>query len=197
MAQDDADVAIRAERFAQRVGAELADLPSAQRAQVLDDLAVHLSETNEDGISLLDQQGSPEEYAAELRMALVGTGPGPSLSRSRWWGIAVVAGVVVALIAAALVVLPRLSVGDDSTSTAPIQSQPAEPSPAFTVPNLLGLTQTEATVAIEASKLSLGRVTQMPSVSVPKGIVAATSPAAGSQVPSGSAVDITVSSGPG
>lgn len=57
-------------RFAELVGEQLADMPARHRARVLDDLATHLQETNEDGVSLLDQQGSPEEYAAELRNAL-------------------------------------------------------------------------------------------------------------------------------
>lgn len=193
MTEMDADLAIRAERFVERVGAELGDLTSAQRARVLDGLASHLSETNEDGIPLVDQQGSPEEYAAELRMALTGSGSVTGAHRSRRWRIAVAVGAVVAVIAAAVVVLPRLSGRNDSAST-PIQSQSGEPSPAIAIPNLVGLTQAEATAAIEAAKLSLGRVTQVPTASVPKGIVTATSPAAGSQVPSGSVVDITVSS---
>ena len=195
MAENDVDVAVRAERFAQRVGEELADLPARQRARLLDDLPTHLQETNEDGIPLLDQQGSPEEYAAELRTALSGATPVPGPSRSRWWVVAVVAGVAVALIAAAIVVLPRLSLGHGS-ATPPNQTQTAAPSATVAVPNLIGLTQAEAIVAIENAKLSLGAVTQMTSTSVPKGVVAAMSPVPDSVAPSGSAVDITVSIGP-
>lgn len=195
MAENDVDVAVRAERFAQRVGEELADLPARQRARLLDDLPTHLQETNDDGIPLLDQQGSPEEYAAELRAALTGATPVAGPSRSRWWVVAVVAGVAVALIAAAIVVLPRLSLGHGSV-TPPNQTQTAAPSATVAVPNLIGLTQAEAIVAIENAKLSLGAVTQMTSTSVPKGVVAAMSPVSSSVVPSGSAVDITVSIGP-
>jgi hypothetical protein len=194
MAENDVDVAVRAERFAQRVGEELADLPARQRARLLDDLPTHLQETNEHGVPLLDQQGSPEEYAAELRTALTGATPVPGPSRSRWWVIAVVAGVVVALIAAAIVVLPRLSLGHGSAAP-PNQIQTAAPSPTVAVPNLIGLTQAEAIVAIENAKLSLGAVAQVTSTSMPKGVVAAMSPVPGSVVPSGSAVEITVSIG--
>ena len=195
MAENDVDVAVRAERFAQRVGEELADLPARQRARLLDDLPTHLQETNDDGIPLLDQQGSPEEYAAELRAALTGASSVPGASRSRWWVVAVVAGVAVALIAAAIIVLPRLSLGHGS-ATPPNQTQTAAPSATVAVPNLIGLTQSEAIVALHNAKLSLGAVTQMTSTPVPKGVVAAMSPVPDSVVPSGSAVDITVSIGP-
>jgi hypothetical protein len=206
MADNDADVAVRAERFAERVGEELADVPALQRARVLNDLATHLQEKNEDGVSLLDQQGSPEEYAAELRSALDCGPPVRGRSRSRYWGIALAAGVAVALLAAAIVVLPRLSLGDgsttaptqtptqDQTASTPTQTQTASPS--IAVPNLIGLTQAEARRALAEVKLSLGAVTHVTFASVPRGLVAAMSPAPGSEVPSGSAVDLTVSSGP-
>ena len=134
-------------------------------------------------------------FAAELRTALTGATPVPGPSRSPWWVVAVVVGVAVALIAAAIVVLPRLSLGHGS-ATPPNQTQTAAPSPTIAVPNLIGLTQAEAIVAIENAKLSLGAVSQVMSPSVPKGVVAAMSPVPGSAVPSGSAVDITVSIGP-
>ena len=195
MVENNADVAIRAERFAELVGEQLADMPARQRARVLDDLATHLQETNEDGVSLLDQQGSPEEYAAELRNALSHEAPELGARRSRWWAIAVAAGVAAALIVAAVVVLPRLYPGGGST-TPPNQTETAAPSPTVAVPSLIGLTQAEATLAIEDAKLLLGSVKEVTSSSVPKGVVAAVSPVPGSDVPTGSAVDITVSTGP-
>ncbi|MFN8192615.1 MAG: PASTA domain-containing protein [Nocardioidaceae bacterium] len=195
MVENNADVAIRAERFAELVGEQLADMPARHRARVLDDLATHLQETNEDGVSLLDQQGSPEEYAAELRNALSHEAPELGARRSRWWAIAVAAGVAAALIVAAVVVLPRLYPGGGST-TPPNQTETAAPSPTVAVPSLIGLTQAEATLAIEDAKLLLGSVKEVTSSSVPKGVVAAVSPVPGSDVPTGSAVDITVSTGP-
>jgi hypothetical protein len=195
MVENNADVAIRAERFAELVGEQLADMPARHRARVLDDLATHLQETNEDGVSLLDQQGSPEEYAAELRNALSLEAPELGARRSRWWAIAVAAGVAAALIVAAVVVLPRLYPGGGST-TPPNQTETAAPSPTVAVPSLIGLTQAEATLAIEDAKLLLGSVKEVTSSSVPKGVVAAVSPVPGSDVPTGSAVDITVSTGP-
>ena len=195
MVENNADVAIRAERFAELVGEQLADMPARQRARVLDDLATHLQETNEDGVSLLDQQGSPEEYAAELRNALSHEAPELGARRSRWWAIAVAAGVAAALIVAAVVVLPRLYPGGGST-TPPNQTETAAPSPTVAVPSLIGLTQAEATLAIEDAKLLLGSVKEVTSSSVPKGVVAAVSPVPGSDVPTGSVVDMTVSIGP-
>ena len=195
MVENNADVAIRAERFAELVGEQLADMPARQRARVLDDLATHLQETNEDGASLLDQQGSPEEYAAELRNALSHEAPELGARRSRWWAIAVVAGIGAALIVAAVVVLPRLYPGGRSTAP-PNQTETAAPSPTVAVPSLIGLTQAEATLAIEDANLLLGSVKQVTSSSVPKGVVAAVSPVPGSDVPTGSVVDMTVSIGP-
>jgi len=54
------------------VRAALGDLPEAQRDELLEDLAEHLTEVMADGEgSLTDRLGSPEAYAAELR----GTAP--------------------------------------------------------------------------------------------------------------------------
>jgi hypothetical protein len=54
--------------YVEAVRAALADLPAAQRAELLDDLADHLREVAEEGDgSLRDRLGPPETYAAELR----------------------------------------------------------------------------------------------------------------------------------
>jgi hypothetical protein len=63
------------------------------------------------------------------------------------------------------------------------------------VPNVLGLTQAVATAAITTSGLQVGTVTTQSSTTVAMGLVINESPAAGTDVPSGSAVGLVVSSG--
>jgi serine protease len=64
------------------------------------------------------------------------------------------------------------------------------------VPNVVGQTQTAATNAITAAGLAVGTITQQSSTTVASGTVISESPAAGTQVASGSSVSLVVSSGP-
>lgn len=67
--------------YAAAVRAALADLPAAQRDDLLDDLDDHLAEVAADeGGRLNERLGPPERYAAELRASL---GLGPSVRRGR------------------------------------------------------------------------------------------------------------------
>lgn len=63
------------------------------------------------------------------------------------------------------------------------------------VPNVVGMTQTAATTAFTAAGLVVGNVTTQSSSSVAAGLVISESPIAASSVPSGTAVDLVVSSG--
>ena len=65
-----------------------------------------------------------------------------------------------------------------------------------TVPDVVGLTQAQATTAITAADLVIGTVTQQSDNSVPAGNVISQSPTAGTEVAQGSAVDLVISSGP-
>lgn len=65
-----------------------------------------------------------------------------------------------------------------------------------TVPNVVGQSQSAATVMIGEAGLTLGDVTTGYSPSVPEGDVISQDPAGGTEVASGSAVDIVVSLGP-
>ncbi|GII52931.1 hypothetical protein Pth03_13200 [Planotetraspora thailandica] len=59
--------------YAEAVRAALADLPAADREELLEDLDDHLAEVAaEPGMTLEDRLGPPEEYAAELRAAYGG-----------------------------------------------------------------------------------------------------------------------------
>jgi hypothetical protein len=64
-----------------------------------------------------------------------------------------------------------------------------------TVPSLVGLTEAAATTAITAAGLQVGTITHQSSATVPPGIVITEIPAAGVAVPTGSAVNLVVSSG--
>src|SRR4029077_20909390 len=65
-----------------------------------------------------------------------------------------------------------------------------------TVPDVVGLTQADATTAITSAGLSLGGGTLQSSATVASGLVISESPAAGTIVTSGSGMNLVVSSGP-
>ncbi len=65
-----------------------------------------------------------------------------------------------------------------------------------TVPNVVGLTQSAASTAIIAANLVVGTVTQVYDSQVPAGAVISQTPLGGDSVPSGAAVQLTVSKGP-
>ena len=73
-----------------------------------------------------------------------------------------------------------------------VSSGPAQ----VAVPNVVGQTQAAATTSITGAGLVLGTVTQQSSSTVATGKVISESPAAGTQVNTGSAVNLVVSSGP-
>jgi len=63
-------------------------------------------------------------------------------------------------------------------------------------PAVTGMTQDDATIEIESAALTVGTVTTVSSEIVPAGVVISQSPAADTMLLPGSAVDLTVSSGP-
>lgn len=65
-----------------------------------------------------------------------------------------------------------------------------------TVPNVVNQTQSAATTAINGAGLSVGTVVQQSSATVAAGSVVSQSPASGTGVPAGSAVNLVVSTGP-
>jgi PASTA domain len=66
----------------------------------------------------------------------------------------------------------------------------------FVVPNVVGDTQAAASAAISNAGLAVGTTTEQASATVAAGVVISEDPAAETQVQSGSAVSLTVSSGP-
>lgn len=81
--------------------------------------------------------------------------------------------------------------------TATLSPTPFAPSPiSVTVPNVVGDTQAAATAAIAAARLTVGGVSTASSATVPTGQVISQSPLAGASAASGSAVNLTLSTGP-
>src|SRR5438046_5188126 len=70
------------------------------------------------------------------------------------------------------------------------------PPPTVLVPNVVGQMQAAATSAITSAGLTLGTVTMQSSTTVASGNVISESPADGTRVAKGSAVNLVVSSGP-
>jgi len=67
--------------------------------------------------------------------------------------------------------------------------------PQVATPNVVGLTEAAATSAITGADLTVGAVTTAPSTTVPAGSVISQTPTAGTQLETGSAVALVVSSG--
>src|SRR5712691_11266151 len=74
---------------------------------------------------------------------------------------------------------------------------PGVPPPTVAVPNVVNATQAAATTTIAAAGLTLGPVTTASSATVPSGSVISQNPIAGTQLATGSAVALVVSSGAG
>ncbi|HOQ33590.1 MAG TPA: PASTA domain-containing protein, partial [Candidatus Hydrogenedens sp.] len=64
-----------------------------------------------------------------------------------------------------------------------------------TVPNVVGMSQSNAESAITEAGLTVGTVSQQCSNTIPEGVVISHSPLSGVQLPPGSSVDLTVSTG--
>jgi hypothetical protein len=70
------------------------------------------------------------------------------------------------------------------------------PPPAVTVPNVVGLTQTDARNAITSANLTIGAESTASSTSVPVGSIVSQTPAAGTSIAARGAVSLVASSGP-
>jgi hypothetical protein len=70
------------------------------------------------------------------------------------------------------------------------------PAPLVTVPNVVGLTQAQASTALTGAGLTLGTLSNASSATVPSGSVLSQNPQAGAQIPGGGAVNLVISTGP-
>jgi serine/threonine-protein kinase len=99
-----------------------------------------------------------------------------------------VIGSVVALLVIAGAVLAAVLVNRGSGT--PVAAAPVA------VPNVVNQDQATATQSIQAAGLTVGQVTQVASTAQQKGLVVSTTPAGGAQVAKGSAVGLSIGSGP-
>ncbi len=86
--------------------------------------------------------------------------------------------------------------GSSVFSGSPVALMVSQGPQLVTVPNLVGMTQAEATTSITGAGLTLGIVTQDYSATVASGIVITHSPTAGGSVVVGTTVALTISKGP-
>jgi hypothetical protein len=85
---------------------------------------------------------------------------------------------------------------NDRWNLAAVEIVAVAPGASVSVPNVVNLTQTAATTAITNAGLVVGTVSNTSSSTVPAGSVISQTPTATTQVAPGSAVDLTVSTGP-
>jgi hypothetical protein len=188
------DAAARAASYAREVDRELSDLPPDQRERLLADLASHLSETTDGGQALVDQLGTPSQYADELRATgdlappASPTRPGRKPARKR---TAIGACVILALL---LVGVGMWLHGRESGPTP--GPGPSSHTTTVTVPTLSGLTESAAARELQRAGLILGSVDRVPSRTIPQGIVVTSNPQSGSELPARSTVNLDISSGP-
>jgi hypothetical protein len=100
-----------------------------------------------------------------------------------------------ATIAAGLVISESPAAGTSVTSGSAVKLTISSGKPKVDVPNVVDDTQAAATTALTKAGLKLGAVTTESSVTIKAGLVISESPVAGTLVASGSAVNLTVSSG--
>ncbi|MEA2499883.1 MAG: eukaryotic-like serine/threonine-protein kinase [Actinomycetota bacterium] len=86
--------------------------------------------------------------------------------------------------------------GEDADEGSTVVLTISAGAPEVTVPGVVGLPQDEATDLLKQRDLKVGEITPAPSDEFDEGIVLNQDPAEGSDVASGSTVDLTVSSGP-
>jgi PASTA domain len=125
----------------------------------------------------------PEEIRARHRRRLF-----PALDPK---AVALVAAAVALVVVGFLVLRPAphtVSTASTTTTAPPIRH--------LTVPNVIGLSETEAAEALGRSGLFVGAVVTVPSTLFPAGDVVSSNPAAGSALPPGTAVSLQVSRGP-
>lgn len=97
--------------------------------------------------------------------------------------------------AGSFAVAVQVSDGKGGTDSQGFAIQVSAPPPTVQVPNLVGLTQAQATAALASARLILGGVTEARSSTVPAGTVIGQEPDAGSTVAPSTAVAIVLSMG--
>jgi hypothetical protein len=171
----------------------LAKLNPNRRAELVEEIEQHLAElrsqypvhSRSEMENLLDRVGRPADIAA----AALEDDDGSSESALRRRTTRIV--VVVLLV----VILASLGTALALTTSSNKSPSPGHAAARVTVPNVLGMSQAAAEVTVEAAGLTAGEVQMAPSSTIGQGLVTSQAPQAGSRMPTGSEISLTVSSG--
>jgi hypothetical protein len=175
----------------------LAGVEESRRTQLVQEIRQHIAELRTEQLvqsstemkNLLDRVGEPGDIAAA---ALVDEQGGSESKKSRSAGKMVLAAVGTAVVVVLGVVLV-LTLSNVSHSPA---SRNASIHTTTIVPNVVGMTQAEAEVTVQAAGLNVAGMKDVRSQSGVPGTVVAQSPPSGTQVKTRAAVTLSVSSGP-
>ncbi|HMF97418.1 MAG TPA: PASTA domain-containing protein, partial [Vicinamibacterales bacterium] len=99
-------------------------------------------------------------------------------------------------VASGLVISHNPTAGTQVTAGSAVALVVSSGPPRVAVPNVVGLTQAAASTAITNAGLTVGTITTASSTTIPSGSVISENPTAGTQIATGSAVALVVSSGP-
>jgi hypothetical protein len=194
----DLPAVLTVEDFVRQVEQACSDLPEPLRHRLMSDLDGHIREMAEHG-DPLSALGSPLDYARDFRAAMNLPEPRQPTSERRPWLMPVLIAAVAAAVALGVIAIAVAvhTNGTGSPSLNPTQAPPASSSAsrAVLVPYLVGLTETNAMNQAFRAGFQV-QVTTVASPAIPRGLVLLQSPAASLDAPTGSTIEIKISSGP-
>jgi hypothetical protein len=175
----------------------LATLQPNHRAQLVQEIGQHVAELRSEQLvqnpsemkNLLDRVGDPGDIAA----AALEDEDGEQKSKSQVTGKTVLVAAGVAILVA-LVLFVTLGSSKHHVPTA--KGRGAAEAAMKYMPNIIGMSQAQAEVTLEAAGFSLPETHGVPSLQVALGMVIAQSPRAGPRVKVKSKVSLSISSGP-
>lgn len=179
--------------YLRTVDLALGKLSPSRRAELVGEITLHLADlrseypvhNRSEMQNLLDRVGRPADIAAAALEDDDGVSV-PFFRRRTTTIVVVLAVVLLASLGTALALI-----------NSPGNSRPCGHAPAVvTVPNLVGMSEAQAEASLQAVGLTGGNVQTAPSPTVGPGVVLAQAPQAGSRMPTGSAISLTVSAGP-
>jgi hypothetical protein len=180
--------------YLRQVDLALQKLHPSRRVELVEEIRLHLAElrseypvhNRSEMQNLLDRVGRPADIAAAALEDDDGASVPVARRRTR----------TIALVAFSVVILASLGTAL-ALINSPGNNRPRGHAPAVTtVPNLLGMSEAQAEGSLQAVGLTGGEVQTAPSPTVGPGLVLSQAPQAGSRMPTGSEILLTVSAGP-
>lgn len=195
--QGSSELDIMVDEYLRDLEHALATLEPNHRAQLVQEIGQHIAELRSEQVvknpsemkNLLDRVGDPGDIAAA---AIEDDDAGPE-SRIRPTSKIAFAAVGAAILVALVLFL---TLGWSKSHVPPAKGHPPTQATAkYTVPNLVGMSQAAAEVALQAAGFSLPEIRNIPSHPSPPGTVIIQSPAGGARVKKGTRVSLSISSG--